>query len=140
MTKTLIFQNHDSVVIFAGAGCSVAPPSSLPSWDDLNDAILNALWGRLEQYGLQNRFRKKILTAIKQKRKENMFPPDYQAQRMVECAGKKYFQLLSAVDSDTFNAVQYYAAILAKAGMVKAVVTTNFDRNFCTTTNCFSSC
>ncbi|MCK7493016.1 MAG: SIR2 family protein [Comamonadaceae bacterium] len=39
-------------------------------------------------------------------------------------------QLLSAVDSDSYNAVQYYTALLAEAGMVNAVVTTNFDRNF----------
>lgn len=108
----------------------MAPPSSLPGWDELNDAILDTLWDMLEQYGIKNNFRDKILTTIRQKREENAFPPDYQAQRMVERAGIKYFELLSAVDSDTYNAVQYYASILAKEGLLKAVVTTNFDRNF----------
>src|SRR5690606_6730883 len=122
--------DKEGFVIFAGAGCCMAPPSSLPGWDDLNDAILNTLWNHIEQYGLKDRFREKILTNIKQKREENSFPPDYQAQRLVERAGLKYFQLLSAVDSNCYNAVHYYTAILAEAGIVNAIVTTNFDRNF----------
>jgi len=79
---------------------------------------------------LDGRFRMQILDAIKEKRTANLFPPDYQAQRMVERAGEKYFELLSAVDADSYNAVQYYAAYLARAGKIKAVVTTNFDQNF----------
>ena len=122
--------SNNGLVIFAGAGCSMAPPSSLPNWNKLNEAILNTLWDKLEPYGLNNRFREQILTSIIQKRDDNKFPPDYQAQRMEERAGIKYFQLLSAVDSDTFNAIQYYAAIMAKEGLLKAIVTTNFDRNF----------
>ncbi len=121
---------EEGVVIFAGAGCSMAPPSSLPNWKELNDAILDTLWDRLEPYGLKMGFREKIITAIKNKRDEDSFPPDYQAQLMVERAGIKYFELLSAVDSDSYNAVQYYSAVLAKAGMLRALVTTNFDKNF----------
>jgi hypothetical protein len=121
---------QEGVVIFAGAGCSMAPPSSLPGWNQLNDAILETLWDRMEQFGIRTRFREQLLTAIRQKRAENTFPPDYQAQRMVERAGIRYFELLSAVDTDTYNAVQYYTAGLAKAGLIKAVVTTNFDQNF----------
>ncbi|AXY72593.1 SIR2 family protein [Paraflavitalea soli] len=121
---------QEGVVIFAGAGCSMAPPSSLPGWNQLNDAILDTLWDRMEQFGIRTRFRDQLLTAIRQKRAENTFPPDYQAQRMVERAGIRYFELLSAVDTDTYNAVQYYTAGLAKAGLLKAVVTTNFDQNF----------
>lgn len=121
---------QEGVVIFAGAGCSMAPPSSLPGWNKLNDAILETLWDRMEQFGIRTRFREQLLTAIRQKREENTFPPDYQAQRMVERAGIRYFELLSAVDTDTYNAVQYYTAGLAKAGLIKAVVTTNFDQNF----------
>ncbi len=121
---------QEGVVVFAGAGCSMAPPSSLPGWNQLNDAILETLWDRMEQFGIRTRFREQLLTAIREKRGENTFPPDYQAQRMVERAGIRYFELLSAVDTDTYNAVQYYTAGLAKAGLVKAVVTTNFDQNF----------
>jgi hypothetical protein len=124
------FKSQEGLVIFAGAGCSIAPPSSLPGWNSLNDTILDILWDRLEPYGLNKNIREKILTSIKHKRDENTFPPDYQAQLMVERAGIKYFELLSGVDSDTYNAVQYYTAILAEAGLVRAVVTTNFDKNF----------
>lgn len=120
----------DKIVIFAGAGCSMAPPSSLPGWNDLNDAILESLWDRLEDHGITKRFREDILKSIKEKRSENKFPPDYQAQLMEEQVGLSYFNLLSAVDSNSFNPVQYYTAYLAKAGLLKAVVTTNFDQNF----------
>jgi len=120
----------NGIVLFAGAGCSMAPPSSLPGWVDLNDAIIETLWDRLEPYGLRNAFREKIIPAIKERRRESKFPPDYQAQRMVERVGMKYFELLSAVDSDVFNPVQYYSSKLAEAGFLKAVVTTNFDKNF----------
>ncbi|CAN5793828.1 hypothetical protein BH11BAC3_BH11BAC3_12910 [soil metagenome] len=84
----------------------------------------------MEPYGLKTNFRENILTTVKQKRTEDAFPPAYQAQLMVERAGIKYFELLSAVDSDTYNAVQYYTALLAKADLVRAIVTTNFDQNF----------
>ncbi len=120
----------DKIVIFAGAGCSMAPPSSLPGWNDLNDAILETLWDRLEDHRITKGFREKILTSIKEKRSENKFPPDYQAQLMEEQVGMNYFKLLSAVDSDAFNPIQYYTALLSRAGLVKAVVTTNFDQNF----------
>jgi hypothetical protein len=130
MEDKIIPKCKAGIVIFAGAGCSMAPPSSLPGWNNLNDLILETLWDHLEVYGFQDRFREKILSTIMQKREENKFPPDYQAQRMVERAGIKYFQLLSAVDSEHYNATQYYTANLAKQGIVKAIVTTNFDCNF----------
>src|SRR5262245_39734321 len=119
-----------SLVIFAGAGCSIGPPASLPGWFDLNDAILEALWDRMEPYNLPNRIRGDVLGHIKAKRKQYAFPPDYQAQVMVERVGMKYFELLTVVDSDLYNAFHHYTAEGARAGLVRAVVTTNFDRNF----------
>ncbi len=130
MTNTQPFTDKDGLVIFAGAGCSMSPPSSLPGWYDLNDAILDSLWDRLEEYRITKGFRERILPSIKKRRNDNKFPPDYQAQLMAERVGINYFELLSAVDSETYNAVQYYTAVLAKAGLIKAVVTTNFDQNF----------
>jgi hypothetical protein len=38
--------------------------------------------------------------------------------------------LLTVVDSDLYNAFHHYTAEGARAGLVRAVVTTNFDRNF----------
>jgi hypothetical protein len=119
-----------SVVIFAGAGCSVGAPASLPGWFDLNDAILDALWDRMAPYNLPDWTRGDVLSHIKAKRKQYAFPPDYQAQVMVERVGMKYFELLTAVDSDVYNAIHHYTAEGARAGLVKALVTTNFDRNF----------
>ncbi len=130
MVEKTLFDGEEGLIIFAGAGCSMAPPSSLPGWDDLNDAILETLWDRLEEYRITKGFREKILPAIKKRRTEGTFPPDYQAQLMAERVGLNYFELLGAVDSETYNPVQYHTALLAKEGIVKVVVTTNFDRNF----------
>ena len=119
-----------SLVIFAGAGCSAGTPASLPGWFDLNDAILEALWDRMEPYNLPTRVRGIVFDHIKTKRGQYAFPPDYQAQVMVERVGMKYFELLTVVDSDLYNAFHHYTAEGARAGLVKAVVTTNFDQNF----------
>lgn len=117
-------------VVFAGAGASMAPPASLPGWNALNDAILDTLWDMLPQYGIKDAWRDKILGSIRGHRDANQFPPDYQAQLMAERAGIRYFELLSAVDADTYNAIHYYTALLAGTGAIKAVITTNFDGNF----------
>lgn len=119
-----------SLVIFAGAGCSMAAPASLPGWFDLNDAILEGLWDRLAPYDLPARLRGTVLEQIKARRTQYAFPPDYQAQVMVERVGMKYFELLTAVDSDVCNAFHHQVARAAKAGLIAAIVTTNFDRNF----------
>ncbi len=119
-----------SLVIFAGAGCSVGPPASLPGWFDLNDAILEALWDRMTPYNLPDRVRGDVFGHIKAKRKQYAFPPDYQAQVMVERVGMKYFDLLTVVDSDFYNAFHHYTANGARTGLIRAVVTTNFDQNF----------
>ena len=123
-------EKEGSLVIFAGAGCSAGTPASLPGWFDLNDAILESLWDRMEPYNLPNRLRGDVLHHVKAKRKEYAFPPDYQAQVMVERVGMKYFELLTVVDSDRYNAFHHYTAQGARDGLVTAVVTTNFDRNF----------
>ena len=125
-----INETNMSLVIFAGAGCSVGAPASLPGWFDLNDAILEALWDRMTPYNLPDWIRGDVMDHIKAKRKQYAFPPDYQAQVMVERVGMKYFELLTVVDSDLYNAFHHYTAEGARAGQVTAVVTTNFDRNF----------
>src|SRR5438045_2704365 len=95
-----------SLVIFAGAGCSIGSPASVPGWFDLNDAILEALWDRMTPYNLPNGVSDHLLNHIKEKRKEYAFPSDYQAQVMVERVGMKYFELLTVVDSDLYNALK----------------------------------
>ena len=130
MENILKHANQNGLVIFAGAGFSMAPPSSLPGWNELNDTILETLWDRLEERRISIGFREKIIPTIKQRRKENKFPPDYQAQLMVERVGMTYFELLSAVDSNYYNPAHYYTALLAREGLINAVITTNFDKNF----------
>lgn len=130
MATTHTITGNEEYIIFAGAGVSMAPPTSLPGWNALNDAILDTLWDMLPQYGIKDTWREKILGSIRQHRDANQFPPDYQAQLMAERAGIRYFELLSAVDADAYNAIHYYTALLARTGTIKAVITTNFDRNF----------
>jgi len=117
------------LVVLAGAGVSMAPPSSLPGWLDLNHMVLDALVRRLGEYD----DRKDDLEQFEQlllDRRDNqrVFPPEYQAQVMDEQIGLTYFEALQALDVPQRNATHGALAALASAGYIRAIVTTNFDR------------
>ena len=65
--------------------------------------------------------------AITSKRKENQFPPDYQAQILQEACGSDYFRAMESLNVDQFNDAHLGIAWLAKHNFLKAIVTTNFD-------------
>ncbi|HEX7241076.1 MAG TPA: SIR2 family protein, partial [Longimicrobiaceae bacterium] len=116
------------VTVLAGAGLSAAPPTCLPGWWALNDAVLGALGGALERVtgrpGLSDGFR----GAIRQRRDTTRFlMPDLQAQLLEDELGPAYFQALTSVDSGDTNAAHHLLAELARQGRLGAVLTTNFD-------------
>lgn len=128
--KTLAKHAHtEGLILFAGAGISMLPPTSLPNWFDLNQMTLAALAERIGEY-IQNPGRaRSLLTGLVRRRDQtDCFAPDYQAQLMVEECGSEYFRVLQALDTDTRNPCHDAVAHLAKNGWLKAVLTTNFDR------------
>jgi len=87
----------ERIVMFAGAGISAGPPSSLPNWFVLNGWILNALCDHVGQaFGIEEDC-SKIL--IDYRNKAPLYPPDYQAQFLEECAGNQYFEALTSLES-----------------------------------------
>ncbi len=119
---------RQGLVIMAGAGLSASPPSSLPGWHPLNRAIFDATCDRVEEFLERPGYTSQIRPAIHARREADQFPPDYQAQILAESCGEVYFRALQALDVSTFNAAHIGIAQLAKHRLVKAVVTTNFDR------------
>lgn len=112
-------------VVFAGAGVSVGEPTALPGWWDLNKAILQALYERVQrEFGIAGDYGR-ILLEYRETAKA--FPPDYQAQAMAECAGVSYFEALQALDVAVTNRCHRALAALATGKRLAAIVTTNFD-------------
>jgi hypothetical protein len=118
----------NGIVVMAGAGVSAAPPSSLPDWFEINRLVLAALCERLETYLERPRYTDDTRNAIDARRTADRFPPDYQAQILEEACGEHYFRALQSLDVDATNEAHRAIAWLAKHGVVRAVVTTNFDR------------
>src|SRR5690242_11445675 len=86
-------------VLFAGAGVSLAPPTCLPNWWSLNDAILQALFDRVAGVeALTTQQRADVLAKLRELREEKRYPPDYQADFLEEEAGLDYFRGLQVVD------------------------------------------
>ncbi len=116
------------LVIFAGAGVSAAPPTSLPGWKPLNAAIFRALRKRLETGVERKDWLLRMEALLDSQRDADKFPPDYQAQVIEEMCGVRYFHALQALDVDVTNAAHRGIAALTASGAVRAIVTTNFDR------------
>ncbi len=115
------------IVVFAGAGVSMCPPTGLPGWFALNERILGAVAARVGGYFDDDRRIASQLDQLVKRRDHGAFPPDYQAQIMEEQCGLTYFRALQALDVETCNPAHGAIAALAAAGHVAAVVTTNFD-------------
>jgi hypothetical protein len=87
------------LVVLAGAGVSMAPHSSLPSWFELNHMVLDALARRLGGYTeRQEELKELIAVSIERRDRQSIFPPEYQAQVMEEQVGITYFRALQALD------------------------------------------
>ena len=116
------------LVVLAGAGLSMGPPSSLPGWTAINDAFLESLAmclalhtdGQVGYDVLEFVLGRRDTAAAAQ--------PDLQAQLAEESLGEHYFQLFEPLDIETWNDGHAAVAALARTGVVRAVVTTNFDR------------
>src|SRR5262249_4252653 len=112
----------------AGAGISMAPPASLPGWWDFNEAVLHALADRLIQHTSKLWTGRRLADLLERRRALRAFTPDFLAQVMEEEVSADSFRVLEALDAEQWNAGHAAVAALAKIGVLRAVVTTNFDR------------
>jgi len=127
MPSRLTHAAERGLVVFCGAGISMVPPSCLPSWWQLNEQIVTSLAALIEPYcgAAQAQAWAALLNA---RRNAGSFPPEYQAEMISQHFGASYFKVLQCLDGDEPNEVHLSLAALAKAGVVRFIVTSNFDR------------
>ena len=120
---------ESGLMIFAGAGISMIPPSALPNWYQFNDAVLTALAKEVSSYTRED-LGKWIFSELVTRRNQerSRFAPDYMADVIAEEVGMDYLRVVQALDAEETNACHHALAAMAKAGAVQVVVTTNFDR------------
>lgn len=115
------------LLAFVGAGISMIPPTCLPSWWDINEAVIVALTDRVAPL-IGGERSVQLAATISARQHSDRFPPEYQAELLAVRLGASYFRVLQCLDSERPNAVHLRLARLAAAGHLAAIVTTNFDR------------
>jgi tetratricopeptide (TPR) repeat protein len=127
---TILIQHarENKLLVFAGAGVSMAPPSSLPSWNAFNDAVLHALTAAVGDYMSQPYSNWTLARLTSRRDTTPFFAPDFMADIIAEEVGRDYFRVLQALDTDAINDGHRALAALVASGAVRAIVTTNFDR------------
>ena len=119
-----------TLVPFLGAGTSCIPPTALPSWTAVTQAVLKGLWDRALDTSSSKQFQSYVNrfgNCIRDTLKDNDLPPEFFSEIIVNRLGDFYFNVLSVLDSDQTNSVHQSLAKLAQVGAVRVVVTTNFD-------------
>jgi tetratricopeptide (TPR) repeat protein len=116
------------LVVLAGAGVSMGAPSSLPGWTDINDAFLDNL-GLLLAMHTDGEVGYDVAQFVHERREAAaVVQPDLQAQLAEESLSERYFGLFEPLDIETWNDGHAAIAAIAASGLLRAVVTTNFDR------------
>ncbi len=116
------------VVVVAGAGLSMGPPSSLPGWTAINDAFLENLALCLGMHTGGEVGGDVLGLVLERRDTAAAAQPDLQAQLAEESLGEHYFAVFEPLDIETWNDGHAAIATLAATGLLRAVVTTNFDR------------
>lgn len=112
------------LTVFVGAGASVVPPSCLPSWWQLNHALLDAL-ADVGKPALRTAAR--VVSDVKQKQQAGRMPPEYTSEVIADLLGGDFFEVLRCLEGERTNLVHRRLAALGKARRLPAIVTTNFD-------------
>lgn len=115
------------LVILAGAGASMAPPASVPSWWGFNDAVLAGLRRHLL---LTSAVPVRSRGPLERLSLDALDVRDFSQVVHNAFAGVTWFRLLSVLEGSAPNTTHRTIASLAQNGIVRAVVTTNFDTLF----------
>lgn len=108
----------EGFIAFCGAGISIPPPSCSPSWWTLTEEILEAFFDRVpDSYNLP----KDMIIKDPERQPEELF------ESFANILDDKFFKVFEALDVAKPNNTHYALARLAKAGILKACFTTNFD-------------
>jgi tetratricopeptide (TPR) repeat protein len=123
--RLLASAREKRLVVFAGAGISMEPPTALPSWWDLSASVVRSIAARASNVISDSESAAEIIVG---RQRSDSFPPDYIAEKIVYTIGQSYFEVLRCIDSDCPNINHFALAELAAAGKLRAIITTNFDR------------
>ncbi|MGE3854959.1 MAG: tetratricopeptide repeat protein, partial [Planctomycetota bacterium] len=124
MTDTLQALSSRRLTVLAGAGISVLPPSCLPSWWQLNHAVLDAMAGTARSV---TALADTVVASVKEKQDAGRMPAEYTSEVIVDSLADEYFDVLGCLEGDQPNRVHAWLAALAKAKRLPAIITTNFD-------------
>ena len=112
------------LVVLAGSGISVLAPSYLPDWRGFNEALLEGVKDLALTHPGLNEDAESAIRGLSLDR----FPIEAFSDAVVDAyAGEEYFPVLKILDSREPNANHRALAELARQGILRAVVTTNFD-------------
>lgn len=124
-----LIHKNEPFVAFVGAGVSALPPSSLPTWTEFNNLLLECLCERLAEYSQNRQPTDEMLSTFRQRRDQTRFlAPDFQAQLIEEEVGPRYFKVWQSLETNAYGPVHAALAELSEKGRLAAIVTTNFDR------------
>lgn len=112
------------LVIFAGAGISKLGPSFLPDWRGFNQSLLE----EAKESALRGlRVSAQAAAAIRGLTLDRIPVEAFSDLIVRGFAAEGYFSVLGVLDSEHPNANHRAIAALARRGLLRAVVTTNFD-------------
>ena len=105
-------------VIYCGAGISIPAPSCAPSWWTLTEEILEAFFKKApEEWGVP----KDLIIKDENKQPEVIF------ETFANILEGKFYQIFDSLNVTEPNGNHSLIAKLAKTGLLKACITTNFD-------------
>ena len=104
------------LVVVAGAGLSMGPPSSLPGWPAINNAFIEMLAFTVAQH-TDGEVGYDIAELVAARRDEaGVAAPDLQAQFAEESLGDAYFRLFQPLDIAAWNDSHAALAAIARSG------------------------
>jgi hypothetical protein len=116
------------LVVLVGAGASMGPPSALPGWTAMNNAFVEMLAHTVALH-TDGEVGYDVAELVAARRDEAaVAAPDLQAQLAEESFGEAYFGLFAPLDIEAWNESHAALAAIAASGVLRAVITTNFDR------------
>ena len=124
VTATMDALKQKGCVLFVGAGISISPPAGLPNWHNLRDWTLEAVGN--QDVNLQSYLPKLTeLDMIGSPGRKGMTPELVASVILSVCPN--YFDSLEVLDDGSPNENHVLIALLAKLGLIRYIITTNFD-------------